>query len=67
MTTILEEGYSVIRIVQKDIWLPKTRDEMFSKLEKSIQECVGSDFPIVRYVSMNENIYMNHKQLLSEK
>ena len=67
MTTILEEGYSVIRIVQQEVWFEKTRDAMLNKLKKSIQECVDSDFPIIRYISMDENIYMNHKQLLSER
>jgi hypothetical protein len=39
---------------------------MLNELKKSIQECIDSDFPIIRYVSMDEDIYMNHKQLLSE-
>ena len=66
MTTILEEGYSIIRIVQQEVWFKKTRDAMLSKLKKSIQECVESDFLIMRYVSMDGKIYMNHKQLLSK-
>jgi len=66
MKIIFEEGYSVIRIVQQEVWFEKTRDVMLNKLKESIQECINSDFPIIRYVSMDENIYMNHKQLLSE-
>ena len=45
----------------------RTRDAMLNKLKESIQECIDSDFPIIRYVSMVENIYMNHRQLLSER
>ena len=45
----------------------RTRDVMLNKLKESIHECIDSDFPIICYVSMDENIYMNHRQLLSER
>lgn len=51
--------------IQEEVWFENTRDAMLNKLKESIQECIDSDFPIIRYVSMDENIYMNHKQFLS--
>ena len=47
MKIIFEEGYSVIRIVQEDIWLPKTREEMLTKLEKAIHECIHHELSLI--------------------
>ncbi len=61
MKIILKEGYSVIRIVQQDIWLPKTQKEMLSKLEKAIQECIDNNSSMIHYISMDDSKYDNHK------
>jgi very-short-patch-repair endonuclease len=66
MKIIFEEGYCVIRIVQADIWLQKTRDEMLSKLEKAIQECIHNELPKIHYISVNDSMYDNHKRIISE-
>lgn len=67
MKIIFEEGYSIIRIVQEDIWLPKTRDEMFTKLEKAIQECIHHELPMIHYISVDDSMYDNHKLNFKEK
>ena len=63
MKIIFEEGYSIIRIVQEDIWLPKTRDEMLTKLEKAIEECIHNELPMIHYISVNDSMYDNHKRI----
>ena len=67
MKIIFEEGYSVIRIVQEDIWLAKTRDKMLTKLEKAIQECIHHELPMIHYISMDDSMYDNHKLNFKEK
>ena len=63
MKIIFEEGYCVIRIVQEDIWLPKTRDEVLTKLEKAIEECIHNELPMIHYISMDNSMYDNHKRI----
>jgi very-short-patch-repair endonuclease len=66
MKIIFEEGYSIIRIVQEDIWLSKTRDEVLTKLEKAIQECIHHELPMIHYITMDDSMYDNHKRIISE-
>ena len=66
MKIIFEEGYSIIRIVQEDIWLLKTRDEMLSKLKKAIEECIHNELPMIHYISVDDSMYDNHKRIISE-
>ena len=66
MKIIFEEGYSIIRIVQEDIWLPKTRDQVFTKLEKAIEECIHHELPMIHYISVDDSMYDNHKRIISE-
>lgn len=66
MKIIFEEGYSVIRIVQEDIWLAKTQEEMLSKLEKAIQECIDNNEPMIHYISMDDSMYDNHELKFKE-
>ncbi len=66
MKIILKEGYSVIRIVQEDIWLAKTQEEMLSKLKKAIQECIDNNSPMIHYISMDDSMYDNHKLKFKE-
>ena len=61
MKIIFKEGYSVIRIVQEDIWLAKTQEEMKTKLEKAIQECIDNNGPMIHYISMDDSMYDNHE------
>lgn len=66
MKIISEEGYSVIRIVQEDIWLAKTQEEMKTKLEKAIQECISNNGPMIHYISMDDSMYDNHELKFKE-
>jgi very-short-patch-repair endonuclease len=63
MKIIFEEGYCVIRIVQEDIWSPKTREEVLTKLEKAIQECIHHELPMIHYISVDDSMYDNHKRI----
>jgi very-short-patch-repair endonuclease len=61
MRIIFEEGYSIIRIVQEDVWTEKTRDHMLRKLSMGIQECIDSESPMIHYLSIEEHMYQKHK------
>ena len=66
MKIIFKEGYSVIRIVQEDIWLAKTQEEMKTKLKKAIQECIDNNGPMIHYISMDDSMYDNHELKFKE-
>ena len=61
MRIIFEEGYSIIRIVQQDVWTEKTREQMLRKLSMGIQECIDSESPMIHYLSIDEDMYQKHK------
>lgn len=63
MRIIFEEGYSIIRIVQQDVWKEKSRDQMLRKLSIGIQDCINSESPMIHYLSIEEHMYQKHKDI----
>jgi very-short-patch-repair endonuclease len=63
MKIIFEEGYSIIRIVQQDVWKEKSRDQMLRKLSIGIQDCINSESPMIHYLSIEEHMYQKHKDI----
>ncbi len=60
--TAIKHGYSIIRILQEDIWNDQEH-EWKSKLEKAILSIIPND---IVYISSNEYIYNNHRELLKQ-
>lgn len=56
MKCALENGYSVVRIYQEDVWLNKNNWKEY--LLKSIEICKDNSFIIIQ--KENENLYKNH-------
>jgi len=59
MKQALNNGYSIIRIFQEEVWTDSY--DWKSVLISVIKECKDTTEPITRFISKDENIYDNHK------
>lgn len=62
MKKAIENGYSIIRLVQEEVW--SDTFDWKSELFQAIKKC--NDIPQVIYISKDQTIYQEHQKKMNK-